>query len=878
MKPETTIFLAAFTICLLMACPVSAQTAQEYCSSAYELYKQKRSNEAIPLLERALQLAPNLADIYYIRGVIRFHSLNRLADAKADFDRAIVLNPLFGVAYAERATLLQKQKQFAEALADMDNAIKLDPEASMLHESRANVLIDMSRYNEAVNDLSRCLSVKPDQPGLLASRAHAYIKLKNWREALPDLNRGIELKPDSGKYARRSWVYFNLKDYSRALDDIAHALAEEPDLWTPYQTRGYIFKLQEKYEAAIAELNKSLQLRPAEGDTLECRGDCYQGLKQYDRALSDYTEALKGEPEYRYRVFGKRALVYRIKKDYEKAISDCNASLKIKANYSEAMLLLARCHHDLGANGKAIADCSNAIKLNPADREALYLRAEYFKESGDNARALADYTNIIKRNPKDYEALCERARIYYTLEEYGKAIADETTIINQVPNSAMPWRRRGFYRMVMGEYRDALEDHNVALRLAPDDSYFLLSIALVHTGMGGYGQAIADCDKVLKQEAGKTGKKEKEYLAVAAVRKAKALSLSGHLSEAAEQLAKVLSSDSESLRSFGELKLAEESYRLTRHIQAAVARGAAARGANPSGGQLDEMDRGFAHSVATEHFAVFSDEGLELITYYADFAEAFRRFLDRELVKTPAGPAVRIYLFTNQEKLADFSHKNKLPNLHYAADYWSDRNAILTHAQVTLAPLAFEIAGRAIALGLSGAETWAQKGIPDLFMKFYGYFEGPDLNLYYGYENFSCLSAFLSDPTKLKLSNIIAITDPKRREPTARLLAVFLQVNHKLPEYLRLVRSAERGKYKSFVEAAFQGTTAELEHDWRKYLAWIAHNARDWMNLPASEVFESKSELNEFMHKNRIPMPGETIQPDAAPDAAPPDKPVAIGL
>ena len=85
-----------------------------------------RFDEALPLLNRAIELNPNLAVAYNIRGYL-YASLGRNNEALADFTRYIELtrnnpNP---VDYLNRAAIYSRLGRYAEALRDVDEMVKL---------------------------------------------------------------------------------------------------------------------------------------------------------------------------------------------------------------------------------------------------------------------------------------------------------------------------------------------------------------------------------------------------------------------------------------------------------------------------------------------------------------------------------------------------------------------------------------------------------------------------------------------------------------------------------------------------------------------------------------------------------------------------------
>jgi tetratricopeptide (TPR) repeat protein len=63
------------------------------------------------------------------------------------------------------------------------------------------------------------------------------------------------------------------------------------------------------------------------------RGDVYLAKKDYDKAISEYTKAIKLDPK-NVDAYYNRALVYEYKNDYDKAISDYSEVIRLEPNSS----------------------------------------------------------------------------------------------------------------------------------------------------------------------------------------------------------------------------------------------------------------------------------------------------------------------------------------------------------------------------------------------------------------------------------------------------------------------------------------------------------------------------------------------------------------
>src|SRR5262249_16158278 len=83
--------------------------------------------EALASAEKAIALAPDLADGYEARAFLRYSPLWDWDGARADLDRIAVLDPNSSIVPLRRAALLAGFGHLPEAMVELRKAIDLDP-------------------------------------------------------------------------------------------------------------------------------------------------------------------------------------------------------------------------------------------------------------------------------------------------------------------------------------------------------------------------------------------------------------------------------------------------------------------------------------------------------------------------------------------------------------------------------------------------------------------------------------------------------------------------------------------------------------------------------------------------------------------------------
>ena len=110
---------------------------------------QGRLEEALPLLRRAVELAPGMAPALYNLG-FALEKLDRLDEALAAYRRTVAAAPQLAEAHNNLGNVLQKLQRHDEALAALDKAAALRPEIAEYQMNRGNALRDLERLEDAV--------------------------------------------------------------------------------------------------------------------------------------------------------------------------------------------------------------------------------------------------------------------------------------------------------------------------------------------------------------------------------------------------------------------------------------------------------------------------------------------------------------------------------------------------------------------------------------------------------------------------------------------------------------------------------------------------------------------------------------------------------
>jgi len=217
-----------------------------------------------------------------------------------------------------------------------------------------------------------------------------------WKDSVSVWTNVLKQYPGSlVSFSNRGMGYLERGETDKAVTDFNEAIRIEPRYFIPYHARGNARMVQGRPELAIADYTSALERCPREQAAV-CyynRGNAYASLRDYDRAIADYSQAIMLKPQY-----------------------------------AEAYHNRGSAWNGRGQPDRAITDYSQAIAIAPHYVQAYFNRGNVFAGRGEAARALAEYTRAISLDPGFLPAYLGRAEVYFHTGEYGKAWSDVLTI------------------------------------------------------------------------------------------------------------------------------------------------------------------------------------------------------------------------------------------------------------------------------------------------------------------------------------------------------------------------------------------------------------------------------------------------------------------
>src|SRR5437867_472460 len=429
--------------------------------------------EAVVAYDRALAIKPDYADALYDKALVlarmgrgkaawnnkgfTFFMLGIHEEALACYERALAINPAYKQAWYNKGYTFHGINRLEDAVTAYEKAIELDQQDEVLWNNLGNALYNLGRYERSIPYFERALEVNPNYDHAWMAKAESRHHLGRLEEARDALNNALIL---NGAFDE-AWVFRGLileemgnafeaeRCYEEALQCFRASLELEPENAELRYNQGVLLEDLERVEEAIdayagaasrthgadalVRLSALLlrvgraadALAPAE-DVCSRHPTDSRGWLAAGRASSALGRDAEAEAAFQKAVElgaaeGRLELARTLR--HLGRASDAMTILDgMESSDTEASLLRADLHEDLGRAEDALSDCDAALRISAEGRDVVYRRKGGLLLRLDRPKeALAAFDAALGLNPTDPEAWCDAARAWRALGQESRA-------------------------------------------------------------------------------------------------------------------------------------------------------------------------------------------------------------------------------------------------------------------------------------------------------------------------------------------------------------------------------------------------------------------------------------------------------------------------
>ena len=180
--------------------------------------------------------------------------------------------------------------------------------------------------------------------------------------------------------------------------------------WIPL-LGGWISESDTKEPAALIEfLNQAIEKKPT-AERYQLRGIAFQVLQEYEKALADFDASLKIKADNAH-IYVNRGNIYRLQKKYQQALTDLNRAIELDKSSANAFHIRGLINFENKETQRAITDLSEAIRIDDLMISAFNARGIAYRRQNQIDLALKDFNKAIKANSFVSEVFGNRADVW----------------------------------------------------------------------------------------------------------------------------------------------------------------------------------------------------------------------------------------------------------------------------------------------------------------------------------------------------------------------------------------------------------------------------------------------------------------------------------
>ena len=193
----------------------------------------------------------------------------------------------------------------------------------------------------------------------------------------------------------------------------------------------------------------------------------------------------------------KKALAAYQRGDLAKTEAYCLATLMVKAEFFDALHLLALVQSRMGKHTAAIENFDQALRLRPNNADLLNNRASALTEVKHYEEALACYDRALALRPNYANAHNNRGCVLMEMQRYEEALTSYSKALVLDASNAEFANNLGRALTSLGRYSQALDCYEDALALRPDYVEALVNRGVTLNELKQFAEALVSLDKAV---------------------------------------------------------------------------------------------------------------------------------------------------------------------------------------------------------------------------------------------------------------------------------------------------------------------------------------------------------------------------------------------
>lgn len=526
------------------AVKIDASQPSPYLAMAKIQARIGETEQARTNFDKAISLNSLMVEAYRERGKLHL-KLGQLDDAKSDFLEATRIDPSAEEGFHSLAIVLGKSNDNAAAAENFEKALSIEPTFGLAHFGLARLALKQDRFEDAITSYSEALKTLPDRLDILNERGVAYYRsgqrdkaLEDWNAVLARqkdypstlINKAIDIISTDGDVDAafqlidgidanrvpagsldntRAMITIKKDDAKTAgpiLEDVIRTL---PDRREPLVNAAIVDLIGNTPDKAKQKLDKAKGL-PGQYDQAITRYQAYIALlnRQPDEVISLFGEL----PADKMTAIDKQGIGWAqlTKKDYNAAIQTFSDLLASSPNDYLLLNNLAFAYFQKGQFPEAVTALKKALTAKPDHKQlslnlaSVYYAQGQFNESIKIVQGLGASADTPGSDRHLANLYFDRGVALAQQRKYSQALSEFQKAAEIIKDSAALLCNVGAMHLQLDESEKAKSFFDQGLALDSGCPECLANLGIYYERAGSFRDAFQNFQSFLKQASGDT--------------------------------------------------------------------------------------------------------------------------------------------------------------------------------------------------------------------------------------------------------------------------------------------------------------------------------------------------------------------------------------
>src|SRR5215467_1572155 len=371
-----------------------------------------KSDKALNVLDRAIELDPEVTEAYFSKGLLLLN-LKRPAEAEeamASFERAITVNPAFEPAYLALASMYESRNDKEQAAGVLKRYLQnVNPRNRDIRHQLVRLYIEAKDYPAAKKELEELIADDPTDWDAQLRMALIHGEQKEYSLAIDRLTQILKARPAELKVRDYlGYIYEESKETQKAIDAYTLNIQLEPTFFEGHLHLGVLYYRLKRFPEATEHLGHAIALNPKQPESHIVQGLAYLQLEQYDKSADAFQEGIRHNPKNADLHFNLGTAYDKLNR-FDDVVHAMETAIKLDPHHADALNYLGYSYADRGIKiDQALSLTKQAVALKPDNGYYIDSLGWAYYKSGLLTEALTELKRaaaLVGDDPVIYEHL-----------------------------------------------------------------------------------------------------------------------------------------------------------------------------------------------------------------------------------------------------------------------------------------------------------------------------------------------------------------------------------------------------------------------------------------------------------------------------------------